>query len=394
MSRRRTSAGQVLPLIALALSTLMGFGGVAVDVGFLEYRQQVQQTATDAAALGGAEVLARSSCDGQSNAVSAADGDAGSNGFAGNTVTANSPPQIGPYASDDCAIGVQITTPQVQTFFARVLGISSMPESTQAVAAVTPITNAAPCIYLLNPSVDQNMNGANVQAPQCAIFINDTANFNGSTVNAAEIGYAGGAPNENGSTFTEATPQPILPIADPCPTIPGCAYLAANPPSTSNCESFNGNGYRGALAPGCYSSLNLNGANVTMSGEYVFNGSSNFNGATINGTGVTMYVTPAGTPPNFNGASVSFTPPTTGGPAGVVYYQVPANPGSANFNGSSNYYSGLIYSPGGSDVNFNGTGGGYVVLVFGGINFNGAGVQDFAPPSAGGGLVTKAVIVE
>ena len=36
----------------------MGFAGIAVDVGYLEYRQQAQQTATDAAAVGGARSAA------------------------------------------------------------------------------------------------------------------------------------------------------------------------------------------------------------------------------------------------------------------------------------------------------------------------------------------------
>ena len=65
-----------------------------------------------------------------------------------------------------------------------------------------------------------------------------------------------------------------------------------------------GNGYVGNLNPGCYNNLNLNGATVTMlPGTYVFNGGTNFNGASITGSGVTMYVTASGTPPNFNGVA-------------------------------------------------------------------------------------------
>ena len=38
--------GAVLPLVAICLAVLMGFAGMAIDVGFLEYKEQVQQAAT------------------------------------------------------------------------------------------------------------------------------------------------------------------------------------------------------------------------------------------------------------------------------------------------------------------------------------------------------------
>ncbi len=59
--------------------------------------------------------------------------------------------------------------------------------------------------------------------------MNDTANFNGATVSAPFIGYAGAAPIENGATFKLAAPAPMLPVADPCTEIAGCSYLAEQP---------------------------------------------------------------------------------------------------------------------------------------------------------------------
>ncbi len=387
--------GVVLPVAAICLTTVMGFAGLAIDVAYLEYWQQKQQTATDAAALGGAQQLGRSSCGTASTAESSAAFDAQQDGFTnvGNvSVTAVSPPTSGPYANNPCAIGVQITTQHVSTFFARLFGYpQGMSETTQAVGLAA--SNGFGCIYLLSPTVDQNFNGANVNA-QCGILINDTANFNGVNITAGYIGYAGGAPNENGAKFNEATPSPMLPVADPCPEIAGCAYLTANPPPTNSCTSYNGNGFSGTLLSGCYSYLNLNGANVTLSGTYVLSGSSNFNGAHISGSGVTIYVPASGTAPNFNGASVSLSPPTSGGGAGVLYYQVPNNASSANFNGVTESYSGLIYSPGAPSVNFNGANGGYLVLVFGGINFNGSSAYDFATPPPGQSIVKGAVVVQ
>jgi hypothetical protein len=398
MKRRSREAGTVLPLIAASLSILMGFGGIAVDVGFLEYRQQAQQVATDAAAAGGAESLLHAGCPNQAAAQSAGYGDASSNGFTHNTngvaITITNPPANGPFANNPCAVYVTVTTSHVATFFTRLFGYSGgATETTQAAAIVT--QTGGGCIYLLSPNVITNFNGGNVTAKQCGALINDTANFNGSKVDVASIGYAGPAPNENGATFTAGVPAPMLPVADPCPEIPGCAYLTANPPSTSSCNNiYDGSGQ---LWPGCYSgNLNLNKATVTMNpGLYIFNGTENFDQASITGNGVTMYVTANGSPPNFNKTlQVSMTPQTSGPEQGVLYYQVPANAQSPNFNGTNVNYSGLIYAPTPTSVNFNGANGGYLVLVFGAVNFNGSVPQDFATPPPEQSLVKQAVVAE
>jgi hypothetical protein len=396
---RRRQAGQILPLLGISLAVVLGFAGIGVDVGYLEYWQQQQQSATDIAALDAAEQLAHSSCASNASAQAVAKSDASANGFAdgsnGISVVPNSPPVGGVLAGNGCAVSVAITSSNVSTFFSRLFGFNQAKETTQAVAEASANAEGAGCIYLLSPSVNQNFNGATVTAPQCGVLINDTANFNGATIDVGNIGYAGAAPNENGSHFSLATPAPMLTVADPCPTITGCAAISASPPPASSCSAFNGNGYSGSLSPGCYSNLNLNGATVTLnSGTYVLSGSSNFNGSKITGSGVTLYVTASGTPPNFNGAQATLSPPTTGSQIGVLYYQVLANTGSPNFNGTNSSFSGLIYAPGATGVNFNGANGKYVVLVFGGMNSNGSIAWDFASPAPGGALVKQAVLVQ
>ncbi len=105
----------------------MGFAGISVDVGYLDTaKQQAQQTATDAAAVGGAENLAHQNCHrphgGRPGGVVL---DAGNNGFANGgsvAVQATSPPASGPYAGNTCAISVKVTTSSVSTFFARLSG--------------------------------------------------------------------------------------------------------------------------------------------------------------------------------------------------------------------------------------------------------------------------------
>jgi len=392
--RRSSESGQVMPLIALALAVLMGFGGMGVDVGYWEYVERQQQSATDAAALGAAQQLARSTCTNWSAATDAADTDAARNGFgsgANVTIAVQTPPRSGPYAGDSCAAYVQISNKHIASFFTRFFGLASgQSETTEATAKAS--TGGNGCIYMLAPNQNTNFHGANLQAAACSVYLNGSANFNGGAANAAFIGEANYTASNNGGTFGGASPVAMLPIADPCPEIAGCAYLAANPPSTSPCTgSYSG---AGVLTPGCYSNLNLNGAAVTLApGTYVFAGSSNFNGASIAGNGVTIYL-PAGATTNFNKVnSMTIAPPAAGNYAGVAFYQDPTNGNGINFNGSSIKFSGLIYAPAAS-MNYNGSFGQYTVLVAAYANLNNSTGEDFGSPAGGQYLIRKAVVVE
>ncbi len=64
--------GAVIPMVAITLTVLMGFSGLAIDVGFLEYRQQQQQSAVPTQRRsGGAQKLASNSCTSTSGVQSA-----------------------------------------------------------------------------------------------------------------------------------------------------------------------------------------------------------------------------------------------------------------------------------------------------------------------------------
>jgi len=395
--KRRGQSGQVLPLIAVSLAVLLGFAGLAVDVGYLEYQQQQQQTATDAAALGGAQSLARSNCSSGTAAESAAAMDATNNGYStgGNVfVTPISPPSSGPYAGNACAVSVQIQTLHVANFFSKLFGYpTGMTESTQATADASAMGGA--CIYLLSSSSWSSFNNPTVNSPGCAIAINYSADFDGGTIAAPSIGYVS-PPNYGGTTFTLATPAAMLPVADPCPEIPGCEYLTANPPSTSGCSGYNDNGGNQTLQPGCYSYMNLDPpGTVTMApGLYIINGPINDNGVNLQGSGVTIYITSNGSGPNFDNKTVNLSPPTSGNYTGVLLYQVSGNSSSINFNDPSATLSGLLYAPSSTSVNFDTAPGNYMVLVFGSMNFNNNSAYDFATPSPGQSLVKKAVLVQ
>lgn len=393
---RRGEAGHVLPLIAVCLAVLMGFGGMGVDVGYWEYNQREQQNAADAAAIGGAQQLIYDGCGDQTDATTAAKADSADGGFTdgsnGVSVNVQNPPTSGPFSGNNCAVQAQVVSTQLPTFLTHVLGFNNMGETTQATAEV--VYNNGGCIYMLDPTQNTNFNGSNVSAPKCSILINGSANFTTSaTIDAASIGEANYTGSHNVATFTGGSPTSMLPVADPCPEIAACAALTNTPPSTSPCNgTYTGNGI---LVGGCYNNLNLNGQTVTLQsgGVFAFTGSLNVNMANITGNGVTMYIA-ANTTTNFNKVgSFTLSPPTSGTYKGVSYYQVKGNTNTVNFNMSNTNVSGMIYAPS-AQINYNASYGLYTVIVAAYANFNGSTGQDFGNPTAGSTLIPDVVLAQ
>src|SRR6476660_5676126 len=57
MRRARAERGQILGVVALALVALLGIAAFSIDVGYAYYAKRQLQSATDAAALAGAQDL-------------------------------------------------------------------------------------------------------------------------------------------------------------------------------------------------------------------------------------------------------------------------------------------------------------------------------------------------
>lgn len=395
MEQRIGERGQALPFIGLCLMALMGFGAVGVDVGYVHYQQMRMQTATDAAAVAGAQQLITHGCPDQTDAQTAAQNDAQIDNFAPGanvTVTAHSPPTAldGPYQGVNCAVAVTIKVPQTTTWFLKLFGASNgLPVSTSAVALMEDTNPTS--IVLLNPSATSSFNNSTITAANSSILINGKATFSGATVNAKSIGYAGAAPT--GGSFTGGAPAPMLPTQDVCGEMAGCAKMAANPPSSSSCTNTGGQMGSMTLTPVCYSNLDVSGCGggtVTFTpGTYVLTGTSNFNNGVLDGTGVTFYVTGSATPPDFSTSGGHLSAPTSGTYSNVLYYQVPSNTGNPKFGGGLNSLSGLIYAPGASNVSYGSTTGN-VALVFGGATFASASVSIPSAPT----YVARVVIVQ
>jgi Flp pilus assembly protein TadG len=400
---RLSERGAVLPLIAVCLAALMGFAGMAVDIGYWEYQQRQEQNAVDAAAIGGAQQLAYSACPNQAAAKAAAVNDAAQNGFTdgsnGVNVVVQNPPQSGPFAGNNCAVYAQITRTGVASYFSRIFGFTpGVQETTQAVGLVT--SDNPGCLYLLSQRAELNLNVAVILAPKCAVLANSSeVETLGAVIDVKSFGYAHELETNLLSLFLGAQPKPMLPVADPCPEITQCSYLANNPPAASGCTSFvNFSVLPVEVKPGCYSDFENNLGIVTMDpGTYVFTGPVNNTGV-ISGNGVTMYVTSTGGPVGFNGSVALLAPPASGPTAGVLFYQVPTNSNTVAFNASAQLsLAGLVYAPsslgeilGQANITF----GNYVVMVFSNLQTL-AGVNLTLPgPPNGLSLVKRATLAE
>jgi hypothetical protein len=389
--KRKSESGQVIPLVALSLTVLMGAGGMAVDHGYWQYTQRQQQNAADSAAIGGAQSLSVPGCNNQAIAKAAAQSDAASNGFASSQVNVTNPPASGPYASNPCAVQVTVqgTYPK---FFTRIFGGSTLAESTTATALL--VNNSSNSIVMLGNNQTSTLTG-NITGG-ITIQTNGTITCGSNTINVVAIGYAGSPPSCTNANFTGGTPKQQVPVVNPCPEIAGCNYLANNPPSTTNCSSLKAN-MNDTLSPGCYNAFTVGGCGTVKlnPGVYVLNGTSSMANTSFTGTGVTFYVTANATPPDFSSAKdATISPPTSGNEAGVLYYQVAANTQAPNFAGSSVHWSGLVYAPTASGVNFNGAKGDYTLLIAGSANLNDSSGYTFGTPPTGGSLIENVVLAQ
>lgn len=398
--------GAVIPLVAIMLSVLMGFGGMAVDIGFLEYQQQAQQAATDAAAEGGAAAAYANNCANATAAIAAAKTDAATNGYsssggivAGNSgnnqVTVTSPPVTGPYAGNACAVAVSITTNK-QTFFSRIFGFNAMAETTQAVGVGSQTANVA-CLYALSTTEGQsNLSNMTISTPHCKMYLNDGANMSNSSFNANFIGYTGGN-NTSGASFASASPTSEGIVADPCPNYAGCNWLTNNALPTSGCTSMGsmvyGPGATGqqigsASTPTCYGNLSISGTQTVCGLIEVTGSQFQLNGSNLStcSSGVTFALGPNVQTINFSTATLNLFAPTSGNTEGVTIWRNSSQGSSVNFSNCTCNITGMVYFPT-AQVTYSSAGAAYTLMIFGQVNFSTSTLNMGNPPQPYAGSV-------
>ena len=354
-----------MPLVALCLTVLMGAAALAVDAGYLQYKQRVQQTASDAAAIAGAWQLVDHATSAQVKAAGLAS--ATSNSFTDGSnnvsVTINWAPQSGPNKGNTNAVEAIISAEYPAIFSSIWTKTNSV--TTRAVAIVQS-NQSTPCFYVMDKDLTMSAPGSTLTS-SCGILVNRNVNDNNAVMNVPSIG----AGSSFGNTFPGVVTTIVPPFNDPCSTIPGCAALVSMFPLNSNVANEGPYSSCGPEpsnpGPGCYTSL-PNDANLTP-GLYVVTGdvSGNLTCTTCtsngtSGTGVTIVV---GGKVNFNGSTSSLVAPpkatgtgtatvtSTGGAPGVVFYMTSTQTSPQNFSAQS--LLGMIYAPN-AHINLNGGG--------------------------------------
>ncbi|HMG86102.1 MAG TPA: pilus assembly protein TadG-related protein [Terracidiphilus sp.] len=274
----KDETGQTLVLVALCMTLLLAFMGLAIDVGLLFRARRNAQTAADAAAIAAAlDYKYNSSATSARTAGKAASSANGvTDGTGGATVSINIPPSVGPFAGESGFIEAIVVDPSPTIFMNMLTHKSSLNVGARAVAG-TGSTDG--CIWTLAKSgTDVSLTGSGaITATNCDIY-DDSSNtstaltLTGSgSITAQEIGIVGGY-KETGSGSISPTPVTgIAPAADPL------AGLTAPPIPTGTCtscdKSFSGSS-NNTLSPGTYHSISNTGSGTLTltAGNYIING--------------------------------------------------------------------------------------------------------------------------
>jgi len=221
-------------LVALSVVVLLGFLGLATDVGVLWATKRKAQTAADAAAVAGANATLGT----QSSSYSAAATDVATlngftNGSGGTTITVTQPTPSG-YPSGTY---VQVSiTKSVSTYFLGVLGYKTIPITVSALAGNTNGSNTV--VALAGSSSGVKIDGSSVNVA-CGIISNSTSSsaltvVNGGSLTAATVGVVGGTSGSVPSNVkTNITPvsNPFSSWTQPTPT--SCSRQSTNNSGTN-----------------------------------------------------------------------------------------------------------------------------------------------------------------
>lgn len=392
-------------MVAVSLIAVLGMMGFAIDVGQLRLAKQRLQMAADASAL--AAALELTDCGNTPNCSSlktAAQSALTENNFTGSTlltncatssttvltVTVNNGPcalgSANPHNGNANYVEIVVSQPQ-PTYFAGVLGITSVLIKTRAEAARTGGTN---CMFALDPSGSGAISVDLLAAVSAPCGIVDESNSSSAlqcgwfaAISASQIGVVGGV-----STFlcsvsptprTHITmPNPADPLAYlPKPAVPSCGTSHGVNASHHGSDAalvisttttlYSDNAYCGGITIGSGANVTFdttygstfaltsrNGATATLPGGLQVDF-----GATVTGNGVTFYNFGPSGGIKFDWASftlggVNLTAPATGIYSGVLFFQDPGNSSSAQIVGSAAWnvkLQGTYYFPA-ATVNF------------------------------------------
>jgi len=366
---RKSERGAVAVLVGFLMVVLMGFIGMAVDIGYVYVQKARLQEVADAEALACViNPLVGQYC-GASVAVSGS-----TNIYSVNpnlyTVSIQNPAYANPgdttlcydpATQKNCARAVVSTT--WSTFFLSLFGFPQYSAGAVATAGLTKGTNQA-CIIASSASTAGNylQGSAAINGSQCInYFGNITITGNSAAVTGSKNFLYNNSNVANcGNTCTPAAQALSGPVPVPtitAPTLPGSAGTATNFTGSAATTLTCPNNQTCTLTPGRYNSLDCSGANsvcnLTQAGTYAFDGNVQgpSNNGTLNVTGL-LYMNGTNTTLNLGGGgTLNMTTTNTGSCSSsvtssnsVVIYS--PNAGSFVLQGGPNaVITGNIYMP-------------------------------------------------
>jgi Flp pilus assembly protein TadG len=259
-------SGQVVLVAALCMVVLIGFVGIAVDVGYLRFEKRRLQAAADAAALAAAlEVRvcgATPNCGAMQTAATTA---LTENGYSGATfrsactastasaltLTLNNPACLVPTDPNltKNAYVEAVVSEKAQGYFSRVLGFTGFQLSARAEAAHG---LGGPCIYALNPTASGALNiavGLGFKS-NCSVVVESSSSTSvncllglGITAPEVQVSPTGGGASLLCLGSTHVTQLPVPVPADPL------AYLPPPPTANDACGTSTGSPYTGSAKP-------------------------------------------------------------------------------------------------------------------------------------------------
>lgn len=333
-------------VIALGLTALLGFAGLAIDVSLWYADKRAAQGAADSAAFSAAYDYMQSGSSryatATANAIAAQYGFV--NGSGGVTVTVNNPPLSGTHKTSSA---FEVIIQKSETLAFTTLFINSASIAARAVASAGS-TGGKYCVLVLNSGniTTTDLTGnANIDLAACGMQVDGTGSnalsLNGSaSLTAKYVSVVGGISQAGSSTLTvtgtKATGAPS--VANPYANVTAASAEAGLPSGAAACPNGGTTSWTGgtvALSPGYFCGGFATSGNATLNlspGVYVIQGGQmNINGGTtINGTGVTFVLTGSGS--NYatatinGGANLNLTAPTTGPTAGLAFFADPNAP--------------------------------------------------------------------
>jgi hypothetical protein len=434
---------------AAILTVTLGFAGMAVDTGYMQWNRRRVQLAADAAAMGALRELEKNRLQ---SVESAGLNDAAMNGFtdgvANTIVDIQRPPLTGAFANNTQAVQAVVKR-NVPTLFMRIFGPNNILVTASAVGHIASSSGSiGGCVFALNKTMKSalQVTGTTVINTNCSISVSsddcDAFTLGGN----AEIRLGAGANVGVVGDWTLLGQSEILdvsvnPAVTKCPVHiqdPGDPFATMATPSTINVTSTTIQASNGAsysknspptankIYPGVYcngiSIGDTNGATYEFQpGVYILAGGglSLGSSAKASGTGVMFYNTGTGgtnysqwgcgnksyKPLAITGqGELNISAPTSGPFVGMAFYgdrllgsgngkfdQIVGN-SSSTFNGAIYFKKGNVKFAGKSSTN------GYLVLVADNITITGTSTlgnnytvlgqpNPFAPFATGGGLV-------